>query len=163
MKHTKRLLAFILTLALVCTMVVVPAAAVTSDFYHFPLVKRAYGDRYMAATVAVQRFMMVYNSGFRARLAQHGGTDGYFGDESEAVTKDFQYMRSITSDGIVGSTTWLEIGSLLRVTGVDSVGNVFAVGYAGSARNPYNWVLIYYDGYRACPESGPATPVFYPY
>lgn len=166
MKTIKRTLALALVMVMMASVVAFPAFAATSDFFHFPLVTRSMGNSYMAATVAVQRFMMVYDDGFESRLEQNGGTDGYFGDESEAVTKDFQKERGFTKsqqDGKVGSKTWTEIGSLLRETGVDSVGPVFAIGLAGPARNPYNWVLVYLDGYRACTDEQTLTVPFYPY
>lgn len=159
MRNVKHVLAMIMMFAVIVSIASVPASAATSDFFHFPLVTESMGNGYMAAAVAVQRFLMLYDTTYSYRISKSGGTDGYFGATSAAVTKDFQTKNGLTADGKVGSYTWLMIESCLTETGVDSVGPVYAWGTA--SKNASNWVIVYLDGYKACTDKNTLTVSFY--
>lgn len=95
MRTVKKVSALVLTVMLLMSIMVLPASATTSDFYHFPLVTQSMGGSYMAAAVAAQKFLMVYDENFKQRISQSGGTDGFFGPTSAAVTRDFQQRESL--------------------------------------------------------------------
>ena len=51
MRTVKKVSALVLTVMLLMSIMVLPASATTSDFYHFPLVTQSMGGSYMAAAV----------------------------------------------------------------------------------------------------------------
>ncbi len=92
------------------------------DFPNFPLVTSSMGDRYMVASVAVQKFLMLFGDSMAKRLMPAGGADGFFGSTSAAVTADFQARTGLKSDGKVGGKTWYKMGSLMEKAYNPSVG-----------------------------------------
>lgn len=159
-KNMKRVLKTILAVLMVMVITVVPvmAAGSNSDYAKFPATGSQYANTYKAQTVAVQRFLMVHKRSYATRLAAKGGTDGYFGEETTNVTREYQEERNLVIDGKVGPATWTMIGSELVEVGVDSVGPV-------QRHNGYNVLIIISDGvgvgYIACTDKNTSTSIFY--
>lgn len=161
MKAIKRILVLTLVFAMAFTCTVLPASAETSDFYHFPLVTKAMGNGYMAAAVAVQKFLMLYNNNFYQRILQSGGTDGFFGETSAAVTRDFQALNGLDSDGKVGSLTWMKIESLLDYHGGGDSEGIWYTHDDDSGHNLNPKVILFGGGYSAVDQNGVPTVCFY--
>ena len=162
MTVVKRVCSFVLSVVLALSIVTIPAFASMSDFAYFPRVNGSMVNTYKAETVAVQRFLMKFDDDFSRRISLNGGTDGRCGPGTVLVIKDFQTRTGLTSDGDVGSNTWLKIESKLTDTGVDSVGTVWAMGNAASAATRSNWVIALIGGYVAYTQDNIATDYFYP-
>lgn len=154
---------FLVALAIVMLVAAIafPASAAetyVNDFPHFPLANPDYANVYKPQTVAVQRFLMCYDDTYRARLAAHHGTDGYFGSETTSVTKLYQKGKGLSQDGRVGPATWTAIGDDLTEIGVDSIGPVFFL-------NGYHVLYIVpqnnRSGYVAKTDAGGITSIFY--
>lgn len=163
MKLAKRLCALLLAFLMVSTIMTVPASATTSDFNDFPLVKES--NSYMAAAVAVQKFLILYNASYATRIIAAGGTDGRFGGTSVAVTKLFQAGNSLDDDGKVGSKTWLKFESIMGID--ESVEPSFTLYYLnGNSEYSYDRGVIGFPvsgGYCAYDQNGGQTVRFYPY
>ena len=161
MRTVKKVSALVLTVMLLMSIMVLPASATTSDFYHFPLVTQSMGGSYMAAAVAAQKFLMVYEN-FKQRISQSGGTDGFFGPTSAAVTRDFQQRESLVPvDGKVGSVTWTKFEELMNWTTISSIGLVYGMGVLDNSTRAKNWVIIGNAGYSAVTQNGVETVKFY--
>lgn len=162
MRTVKKVSALVLTVMLLMSIMVLPASATTSDFYHFPLVTQSMGGSYMAAAVAAQKFLMVYDENFKQRISQSGGTDGFFGPTSAAVTRDFQQRESLVPvDGKVGSVTWTKFEELMNWTTISSIGLVYGMGVLDNSTRAKNWVIIGNAGYSAVTQNGVETGKFY--
>lgn len=163
MKLAKRILALTLTVVMFVVGMVIPASAATSVFYYFPLVTESMGGGYMAAAVAVQKFLMLYNSSYATRLLASGGTDGFFGSTSAAVTKSFQSGNSLEADGKVGSKTWLKFEAYLDPRRNSSVGGTVYMLKGNSVYSADLKVISYpySNGYCAYNQAGKATAPFY--
>lgn len=165
MKMAKRLCALMVAFLMVVTVTVVPASAATSVFYHFPLVTESMGNSYMAAAVAVQKFLILYNGSYATRIIASGGTDGFFGSTSAAVTKLFQAGHGLTNDGKVGSNTWLKFESIMGKE--ESIEPSFTLYYLnGNSVYSYDQKIIGFpvsSGYCAYDQDGGYTvPFYYP-
>lgn len=165
MKNTRRIFIFALVLVMATSILAIPtmAAMVDDDFPHFPYLKSEYGNTYMAAAVAAQKFLMEYDEGFAERLSDSGGTDGRFGATSAAVTYDFQVENWLTyKDGEVGSETWQAFADEMIDEVVPNQGLVYAIGRVYPTM-PTTWIIVANAGYRAVTEGGSKTSIFYPY
>lgn len=166
MKLNKRIFSLVLALVVLVVGMTVPAFAATSDFYYFPLVTQSMGGRYMAAAVAVQKFLMLFSANYASRLKQSGGTDGFFGAESASITKSFQGSYGLTADGKVGSNTWLKIEAFMRPEEYSP--DVGGTAYTLNGNSVYSKSKIvisfpYSNGYAAYDEDGnPTVPFYYP-
>lgn len=166
MKMAKKTIALALAIMMVIPVVGTPVHSETSHFYYFPLVTESMGGSYMAAAVAIQKFLILFSSSYATRLMQCGGTDGFFGSESAAVTKLFQTGNGLTADGKVGSQTWLKIEAYLGVQGFEGdVGGVIYYLNGNSVYSKDNKVISYpySNGYAAYDQNGnPTNPFYYP-
>lgn len=117
MKITKRMMSLMLVLAMVTTMMVMPVSAADDpNFGSFPGVWQS--SQYSVATVAVQKFLMLYGDSLAKKLMPNGGADGYCGAKTVECIKTFQARESLYEEGDsaygkVNRTTWLKIGELL--------------------------------------------------
>ena len=117
MKITKRMMSLMLVLAMVTTMMVMPVSAANDpNFGNFPGVWQS--SQYAVATVAVQKFLMLYGDSLAKKLMPNGGADGYCGGKTVECIKAFQerenlYTEGDSAYGKVNRTTWLKIGELL--------------------------------------------------
>lgn len=165
MNITKRLLSMFLAVVIVATSLVIPAHAdsfYTRDFPNFPRVNISMSG-YMVATVAIQKFLMLYGDSLAKKIMAAGGTDGYFGLSTKEAVATFQSRTGLTSDGDVGSKTWEKIGSLLEIKDIPEV----CVEYSHRNRSYYDLdtrVIISAGSYFAVNQHGNSvqTP-FYPY
>ena len=162
MKLVKNTVVVVLVVVMMMSIMVLPASAATSHFYHFPLVTESMGGSYMAAAVAAQKFLMVYDDTFKQRLSQSGGTDGFFGATSAAVTRDFQENEGLASkDGKVGSATWTKFEELMDYEVLSPYGLVYGMGLLTVGTRAANWVIIGNAGYSAVTQDGVETVKFY--
>ncbi|MUG99553.1 peptidoglycan-binding protein [Scytonema sp. UIC 10036] len=74
--------------------------SISYDYTNQALPTLSFGNKGIAVR-ALQR-LLSYN-GYAVQV------DGFFGALTEAAVKSFQNQRSISVDGIVGQTTWLEL------------------------------------------------------
>lgn len=165
MKLNKRIISLVLVLVMFVVGMAVPVSAATSNFYHFPLVTESMGGGYMAAAVAVQKFLMLFKADYASRLMQNGGTDGFFGRESASLTASFQHSYGLVSDGKVGSKTWLKIEAFMRAESDPDVGGVTYTldGNSVYKRNRNVISYPYSNGYAAYDQEGnPTVPFYYP-
>lgn len=158
-KHIKCSITLALVFVLLMSVMAIPVSAASADdFPHFPLANSDYSNVYLPQTVAVQRFLMCYDDDFKARLETHNGTDGFFGSETTAVTKEYQGRKGLSKDGRVGPATWTSIGIDLHENGEDSIGMTYRVrGYLVL----YIRSLNGRSGYSAVTDSGASTNIFY--
>lgn len=165
MKYTRRIISLVLVMVLFVGCISVPVSATMSDFYYFPLVTQSMGNGYMAAAVAVQKFLLLFSANYATRLLQSGGADGFFGATSAAVTKSFQTSTGLYADGKVGSATWLKMEYYLGVRSNPSVGGVVYYLNGNSVYSTDQKVISYpySNGYCAYDQAGYATvPFYYP-
>lgn len=166
MKTAKKIISLALAIMMVIPVVGTPAHSETSHFYYFPLVTESMGGSYMAAAVAVQKFLILYNASFATTLIQHGGTDGFFGSESAAITRKFQASNSLLSDGKVGSQTWLKIEAYLMPNVISGDGGGIVYTLNGNSVYSSDRKVISYpysNGYTAYDQNGnPTFPFYYP-
>lgn len=164
MKKVKRMLTLALAVMMLVFATAIPASAANSDFASFPLVKAAYGRSYMAATVAIQKFYLLFSAAYAPRILQSGGTDGYFGSESVAITKSFQSGTGLTVDGEVGSNTWLKMEAFLGKISNPDVGGVAYRLNGNSVYSSHKLVIaLPNNGYVAYDKDGNQTyPFYYP-
>lgn len=162
MKTVKSTFLLMLVVVMMLSIMVLPASASTSHFYHFPLVTQSMGGSYMAAAVGAQKFLMVYDDTFGQRISQSGGTDGYFGATSAAVTRDFQEKESLSAkDGKVGSATWTKFEELMDSKVISPYGLIYGMGDLTVATKAANWVIVGNAGYSAVTDNGADTVKFY--
>lgn len=165
MKLVKRMISLVLVVAILAVGMAVPVSAATSDFFHFPLVTESMGGGYMAAAVAVQKFLMLFSANYATRLMQSGGTDGFFGPTSASVTRSFQTSYGLQVDGKVGSNTWLKIEALMQPESAYDVGGIVYTLHGNSVYSKDKKVISYpySNGYAAYDQDGkPTVPFYYP-
>ena len=140
MRTTKRVIGLFLVIAIVCTLVVIPASALDPEwntlFRKFdPTTKRNYQTGY---TKLIQRFMQktIYSS----YIDDHGGVDGIFGDGTAQAVKLFQGDNGLNPDGDVGEKTWGTIAACMIREGLYFKRNG---GYIGRYENNNGTLYIY--------------------
>lgn len=117
MKAIKKTFSMVLVLALMLTVLAVPASALESNiiaaFRSFPITqKTSYVPRYAAA---VQRFLIL-DPDTTSLIADHGGVDGAFGGYTEQAVLTFQRNYGLSADGSVGPNTWAAMANLMEET-----------------------------------------------
>ncbi len=126
MKITKRMMSLMLVLAMVTAMMAMPVSAANDpNFAYFPGVWQS--SNYSIATVAVQKFLMLYGDSLAKKLMPNGGADGYCGTKTVECIKTFQsreglYEEGDSAYGRVNTTTWLKICELLTESYSDDSG-----------------------------------------
>lgn len=134
----------------------------TRDFKYFPRVNASMGG-YMVATVAVQKFLMLYGDSLAKQIMASGGTDGYFGSSTKNAVSTFQSRTGLGADGDVGQKTWEKIGESLTATELPEVCTTYT-HYNRSYYDLDERVILYVSSYQAVDQSGNVVPTpFYPY
>lgn len=123
MKTTKRMMSLMLVLAMMLSMLALPASAANDpNFAYFPGVWQS--SQYSVAAVAVQKFLMLYGDSLAKKLMPSGGADGYCGAKTVECIKTLQtreglYQEGDSAYGRVNTSTWIRIGELLTKTVVN--------------------------------------------
>lgn len=119
MKHTKRILTLLMSVALMIATLALPASAAgnswASEFSAFPTQSQNYYSK--GYTKAIQAFLCCCDSSETlALIVQGGGIDGVYGGKTAAAVKILQSGHT-NVDGICGPATWSIIGGDLKNTG----------------------------------------------
>lgn len=122
MRLVRKILSMCLVVCAILSMSVCAYAVETrdyiSDYNDWPTVFSAFdvisrantGGRWNAHTCAVQRFLGTYSRDFEDVLDSNGNPDGLFGAVTHQAVYDYQGLRKLGRDGIVGPGTWGAIG-----------------------------------------------------
>uniref|UniRef100_UPI004027F19B peptidoglycan-binding domain-containing protein n=1 Tax=Faecousia sp. TaxID=2952921 RepID=UPI004027F19B len=119
MKHTKRILATLMVMALMIVTLALPASAAGNswgaEFSAFPT--QSQNSYSIGYTKAIQTFLCCCDSSeMLGLIMQGGGIDGIYGGKTAAAVKVLQ-KYSTNADGICGPVTWRIIGNDLMTTG----------------------------------------------
>lgn len=125
MKLVKRTFALLLTLAVMLTVLAMPALAGTyttvpsrwlSYIGAFPQISRYDYTGNEKYVLALQRYLMCFDTESQNKL-YYGGQymDGSFGGRTEAAAVYCQGKLGVAADGYVGPNTWSAIASSLRL------------------------------------------------
>ena len=126
MKHTQKVLAMLMTAAILIATLAVPAAAAgnswASEFSAFPTQSQNnYSSGY---TKAIQSFLCCCDSSEALTLIlSGGGIDGIYGGKTAAAVKVLQTGHT-NPDGICGPLTWRIIGDSVMNTGTMTEDNI---------------------------------------
>lgn len=114
MKVFKRIMMLTLVLAMLASVMVIPASALNweSQFTQFQLCSRTatpYNSNYVRA---LQRFLQAFRH-TSYMITDNGGVDGSFGAGTESAVKTYQFYAfggdNNEIDGVVGMGTWEKI------------------------------------------------------
>ena len=113
MKRTKRILAALLTVALIVSISVIPVSAAgypwTSMFSQFQVLRLGCEDRHAGFTIPLQTFLESYSTDWNDRIEEAGGRDGWYGEETALCLGEYQSLRHLSSDKVCGARTWSTI------------------------------------------------------
>lgn len=129
MRTVKKVSALVLTVMLLMSIMVLPASATTSDFYHFPLVTQSMGGSYMAAAVT-RDFQQ------RENLVP---VDGKVGSVTWTKFEELMNWTTISSIGLVYGMGVLNNST--RAKNWVIIGNA---GYSAVTQNGVETVKFYY-------------------
>lgn len=139
MKSLKRTSFHIVALAVLVSMLVLPASAsepMASEWRqefraHFPVQKRtSYTYNY---TYTLQRFLALYPAS-QSYIINFGGPDGKFGPGTENAVKAYNGDRGyLEVDGSCGPNTWASIPVVLRQEPSSMAGYALDYSYSGTA------------------------------
>ncbi len=82
--------------------------------------------------MAIQRYMLCYNSSTAYDVFTSGKTDGIYGAGTTSAVKKFQENKGIGVDGIVGPETWRTMAGTMNervLSGVNATTIVFNANY----------------------------------
>ena len=129
MRTVKKVSALVLTVILLMSIMVLPASATTSDFYHFPLVTQSMGGSYMAAAVT-RDFQQ------RENLVP---VDGKVGSVTWTKFEELMNWTTISSIGLV-----FGMGVLNNSTRAKNWVIIGNAGYSAVTQNGVETVKFYY-------------------
>lgn len=129
MRTVKKVSALVLTVMLLMSIMVLPASATTSDFYHFPLVTQSMGGSYMAAAVT-RDFQQ------RENLVP---VDGKVGSVTWTKFEELMNWTTISSIGLV-----FGMGVLNNSTRAKNWVIIGNAGYSAVTQNGVETVKFYY-------------------
>lgn len=114
MRTAKRLIGLLLVIAIMCTLVVIPASALYPEtialFRTFNLTTRQ--NHQTGYTKLIQRFMQTTNYSYC--IDDHGGVDGLFGDGTFQAVKLFQKEVGLSANGNVDGNTWAAMANAMN-------------------------------------------------
>lgn len=116
-KHIKRILPFVLVVAM-CLCMAAPAFAMDSPFYgHFRSFPQITNGSSGGAVVALQHFLGRYSYSTYSDLGS-SGCDGAFGPATQSSLIKFQTatMGASSADGICGPNTWGKVADRLSMS-----------------------------------------------
>lgn len=120
MKTTKRIMSLMLVLVMMLSMMALPVSAANDpNFANFPGVWGS--TQYSVATVAVQKFLMLYGDSLAKKLMPSGGADGICGGKTVECIQTFHTREGLYDEdddayGTIDQASWIRIGQKLEDT-----------------------------------------------